>query len=72
VSSFLEDLTRAYCLAIEAIFQCPMTSEKTRLKLQVVLKDFEKQIADALSAEEKVQKGTTASAASASSNDGQC
>jgi hypothetical protein len=50
----VKDVARAYYLAIEAIFQCSFTSEKTRLRLQsVVLKNLEDEIATALFDEEK-------------------
>jgi hypothetical protein len=54
----VKDVARAYFLAIEAIFQCSITSEKTRLRLQaVVLKNLEEEIANALSDEEKDREG---------------
>jgi hypothetical protein len=54
LDSSVKDVARAYYLAIEAIFQCSFTSEKTRLRLQsVVLKNLEDEIATALFDEEK-------------------
>jgi hypothetical protein len=50
----VRDAARAYYLAIEAIFQCSFTSEKTRLRLKaVILKNLEDEIANVLSNEEK-------------------
>jgi hypothetical protein len=50
----VKDHARAYYLAIEAIFQCSFTSEKTRLRLHaVVLKNLEDEIANVLSEEER-------------------